>query len=343
MTRFAVLAGALMMLLCACGPQSSLAQSAPGPAGFKRCVNLANALNAPEEGDWGYVIRKQDLQRIARAGFDSVRILIAWQNHAATQAPYAIDPVFFARIDEVVGQAREFGLGVILDLHDDEALYQRPRQEWQRTLAIWEQVASHYADAPPNLIFELVNEPQGKLQGALWQSFADAALARIRLSNPERWVILGGDNWNSIDGLARFEPPDDDHLMLTFHYYDPYKFTHQGASWFADAPPAGRPWGSPRERRALTLAFDRAAALARARGLPLWLGEFGATKATAMMDRTRWTGAVRRAAQSRGLGWCYFDFATEFGVYDPERESWIWPLRRTLLDDPARVLRKAPE
>ena len=343
MMRHAILICVFALALSACGQQTVRAQPAPGPAGFRRCVNLANALNAPREGEWGYVIREEDLQRIAKAGFDSVRVLIAWQHHAAAQAPFAIDPAFFARVDAVISQARRHGLGVVIDLHDDDALYQNPKAAWPRTLAIWDQIARHYADAPPSLIFELVNEPQDKLQGAVWQEFAKEALARIRRSNPSRWVILGGDNWNSIDGLARFVPPDDDRVMLTFHYYDPYKFTHQGATWFEGAPPAGRPWGSERERRALARAFDRAAALGRRSGHPLWLGEFGATIATALPDRARWTRAVRRAAQSRGMGWCYFDFATEFGVYDPKGESWIWPVRRALFDDPAGALRKAPE
>ncbi len=343
MLRQTFLLAVLALFLSACGERVSRAQPAPGPAGFKRCVNLANALNAPNEGEWGYVIRKADLQRIAAAGFDSVRVVIAWQHHAAAQAPFTIDPVFFARIDEVIQQAQGFGLGVVIDLHDDTALYQRPRAEWQRTLAIWEQIARHYAKASKSLVFEVLNEPQDKMQGALWQAFAQEALSRIRPSNPDRWIILGGDNWNSLDGLARFAPPDDDHVMLTFHYYDPYAFTHQGATWFEGAPPAGRPWGSASERRALERAFDRAAALAQKYHMPLWLGEFGATTATAVAQRAKWTRAVRLAAQSRGMGWCYFDFATEFGVYTPQGERWIWPVRRALFDDPASALRQAPE
>ncbi len=335
------LLAALALAISACAPVNTKAQAAEFPA--KRCINLANALNAPHEGEWGYVIRKTDLQRIALAGFDSVRVLIAWHSHAQTHAPYTIDPVFFSRIDEVIHQAREFGLTIIIDMHSYGELYSDPATHGPRALAMWDQIARHYADAPADVIFELLNEPRENLQATQWQALADQLLAQVRLSNPYRWVIIGGDNWNSIDGLARYQAPDDPRLALTFHYYSPYKFTHQGATWFEGAPPAGRPWGSKKEKQKLARNFDRVAAMARASGHPVWLGEFGATKATNMQDRALWTRTVRRAAEARGIGWCSFDFAAEFGVYSPKRENWVWPIRRALFDQSALALRADPD
>ncbi len=313
------------------------------PFAAKKCVNLANALNAPKEGEWGYVIREADLQRIALAGFDSVRVLIAWHQHAQATAPFTIDPTFFARIDEVVDQASRYGLAVILDFHDYEDLFANPASEAPRAIAIWDQIARHYANAPNSIIFELLNEPQENLQGAQWQIVADALYAKVRQSNPQRWLIMGGDNWNSLDGLARFNAPKDPRLMLTFHYYDPFKFTHQGATWFEGAPKVGKPWGSRKDRQYMDDEFKRAATMARASGHPLWLGEFGATKATDMTDRAAWTRAVRRAAEANGMGWCAFDFATEFGIYSRKRENWVWPLRRALFDQSALALRPEAE
>ncbi len=337
--QISILTGLLLALLT--GATTVSAQNAAFPA--MRCVNLANALNAPKEGEWGYVIREKDLQRISLAGFDSVRVLIAWNEHAQKTAPYTIDPAFFTRIDEVVGQAQHYGLAIILDMHNYEEVYAEPARHEPRLIALWEQIARHYADAPDSIIFELLNEPKDALQGAVWQALADRLHARVRALAPKRWIIMGGDNWNSTDGLERFIAPKDPRLMLTFHYYDPYKFTHQGATWFKGAPPAGRPWGSRIERRHLKREFSRAAALARASGHPVWLGEFGATKATNMQDRADWTRQVRRAAEAQGMGWCAFDFAAEFGVFSLKRENWVWPLRRALFDQSALALRASPD
>jgi len=322
-------------------PMMVQAQSATFPA--RRCVNLANALNAPKEGEWGYVIRDVDLQRIAMAGFDSVRVLIAWDQHAGITAPYTIAPSFFARIDEVITQAQRHGLSIILDMHNYEDLYADPASHGPRAIALWAQIARHYAKAPKSVIFELLNEPKDALQGEVWQRLSSQLYRTVRQSNPNRWIIIGGDNWNSIDGLARFSAPPDPQLVLTFHYYDPYKFTHQGATWFEGAPPVDRPWGSMAEKRHLKREFTRAAALGRAKGHQIWLGEFGATTATHIEDRARWTRAVRRAAEAAGMGWCSFDFATEFGVYSQKRQNWIWPLRRALFDQSALALRRSPD
>ena len=41
----------------------------------QRCMNLGNALDSPErEGEWGYTIRREDLERLKAAGFDTIRV-----------------------------------------------------------------------------------------------------------------------------------------------------------------------------------------------------------------------------------------------------------------------------
>ena len=104
----------VFLLLCLVMVVPLQAQDMPT---IQRCINLGNALEAPNEGDWGFIIRQSDLETIAEAGFDTVRIPIRWSAHADTEFPYTIDRDFFARIDEVVGWALEAELQVIIDLH----------------------------------------------------------------------------------------------------------------------------------------------------------------------------------------------------------------------------------
>src|SRR5258705_12731090 len=70
-----------------------------------RTVNLANALEAPNEGDWGLVLQKEYFQLVKEAGFTAVRIPIRWNAHAMPSTPYTIAPEFFKRIDWAVEQA----------------------------------------------------------------------------------------------------------------------------------------------------------------------------------------------------------------------------------------------
>ncbi len=338
MKRMLSISALIVLGLSACAPAPLQAQNEAFIP--RRCLNLGNALNAPNEGEWGYVIRQEDLQRIASAGFDSVRIPINWHDHAMAGPPYTIDPAYFTRIDAVITQALAYDLRVIIDMHDYEALYKDPARHTPRAIALWQQIARHYAAAPTSLIFEPLNEPQEKLQGAQWQTLSAQLLNAVRRSNASRWVILGGDNWNSIDGLRRFSPPADDHLVLTFHYYDPYNFTHQGATWFDGAPPVGQEWGSVKERKHLQTEMSRAARIARQKGYPLWLGEFGALETAPTQSRIQWVKAVRQASENAGIGWCAYDYATEFGAYDQIKKRWIEPMRDALLGSKHLALRR---
>lgn len=325
--RAGLLAGtAVALALAACGAEGETpAAPTPSQAYFpvQRCVNLANALNAPVEGDWGYRIEDSHLDVIKAGGFDSVRVLIDWHSHADAEPPYRIDPAYFERIDHVASASLEAGLAVIIDMHDYNALYADPETHGPRATEIWRQIAEHYSDAPPELIFEPVNEPRDALSGIVWEALAGDLVRAIRKSNPTRTIILGGDNWSSLYGLTRLHLPDDPYLVATFHYYEPYEFTHQGADWFDDPPPAGRPWGTTGEQRAVEGHVAEGAAWGRDNATPVFLGEFGAFEAATASSRRDWTRTVREAAEAEGLPWCYFDFTTGFGVWDRETQDWI--------------------
>lgn len=332
--RYAVIA-ALGAVAAACSGPSPAAEPAPEPRApvafdVSRCVNLANALNAPNEGEWGYVIEEAHLSLIAERGFDAVRVLINWAAHAEADAPYALDPAIFARVDEVIAQARAAGLAVIIDLHDYHDLYERPYLHTRRAADMWRQIAAHYADAPADLYYEIVNEPQGDLKGRTWDRAAAEIVAAVREHDPTRPIILGGDEWNAFDTLETFDLPDDPYLIATFHYYTPYDFTHQGADWFDNPPPLGATWGGPEALEQLHADFDAVAAWSARTGVHVFLGEFGVFKAADEAERARWTEAVREAADARGFSWCYFDFTAGFNAYDRETARWRTPIVEAL-------------
>jgi endoglucanase len=154
-----------------------------------RCVNLGNMLEAPNEGDWGLVVQHTWLQTIASAGFDTVRIPIKWSGHAERDAPYTIDPTFFARIDEVVGWALDAGLQAIINIHHYDEIMQRPAQEHERLLALWAQIAVHYQDYPDTVIYEALNEPNSRLNSRRWNAYQADVVEVIRRSNPDRRII----------------------------------------------------------------------------------------------------------------------------------------------------------
>src|SRR6476660_3181157 len=60
-----------------------------------RGVNFGNALEAPNEGEWGMKLEADFFVKIKAAGFDHVRVPTKWSAHAAKEAPYTIDATFF--------------------------------------------------------------------------------------------------------------------------------------------------------------------------------------------------------------------------------------------------------
>jgi endoglucanase len=158
-----------------------------------------------------------------------------------------------------------------------------------------------------------------------WNSW----LPRVLEVVPVRPVIVGPGHWNSVGGLGELVLPEhEEDLIVTVHYYSPFRFTHQGAFWLDGADCwSGTRWDGDRARvrRELSAAVEWAAPR------PLFLGEFGALDTAVISDRAAWTACVRSEAEALGLDWCYWDFATDFGAYDRSAGRWREPLKAALL------------
>ena len=89
-------------------------------------------------------------------------------------------------------------------------------------------------------------------------------------------MIIGPTHWYSLGDLPQLKlPANDRHITVTFHYYGPYRFTHQGASWTKIKDLRGVTWGSTADRVGLRDNFDKVGAWARTHQRPILLGEFG--------------------------------------------------------------------
>jgi aryl-phospho-beta-D-glucosidase BglC (GH1 family) len=302
---------------------------------FGRGVNLANALEAPKEGDWGIVLKEEYFDRIKSAGFDSVRLPVRWPAHAETSPPYRIDPKFLDRVDWAINHCLKRRLTPIVNMHNYDGLVQEPDHYRDCFLAFWRQIAEHYQNYPPALAFELFNEPNGQLTADKWNQLAADAIAIIRRTNPTREIVVGPVGWNGIKDLTSLELPEKDrHLVVTVHYYNPFHFTHQGASWVGAESQnwLGTKWtGTLAEKQAIQRDLDAAIAWAVAHRRPIWLGEFGAYSTADLESRARWTRFVADEALRRKMGFAYWEFCSGFGIYDPQRHQWIEPLKEALL------------
>jgi endoglucanase len=315
-----------------------LAQDAPDAKEVNRMlgrgINLGNALDAPTEGEWGVTLEESYFQTIRDAGFDSVRIPVRFSAHALTEAPYTIDAAFMDRVAWAVDQAVARKLAVVLNTHHYAAIYDDPEAQTKRMLGMREQIAGRFRDTPPTVVFEILNQPTGRLGEAKWNALLRQALAVIRRSNPTRIVMIGPAGGNRPDALPGLDLPDDDRrIIVTVHYYSPDEFTNQGAAWVEGADKwLGMKWtGSDAEKQAINRDLDVASAWAKEHDRPMHLGEFGVYEAAEMDSRARWAGFMVEQCIQRGWAFHYWEFCSGFGAYDPQARQWRKPLLDALV------------
>ncbi|MEY4489382.1 MAG: hypothetical protein RIQ79_1890 [Verrucomicrobiota bacterium] len=302
-----------------------------------RGINFGNTLEAPAEGAWGVTLKAEYFRLIREAGFDTVRLPVRWSAHAAATEPFTLDPVFAARVDWAIDQATANGLNIVVNVHHYEALDATPDAELARMTAIWTQLAERYQHRPATVYFELYNEPHDKLSGEKWNAAVPVLLQAVRRTNPTRPVIVGPDSWNDSGRLEALRlPADDQNLIVTVHYYSPFQFTHQGASWVKGADQwLGRAWTGDEDAQAgVRKDLEKAARWGREHKRPIFLGEFGVFSRADEESRARWTRFVATEARRLGLSWAYWEFCSGFGAYDAKAKAWHEPLKAALMAAP---------
>jgi endoglucanase len=104
-------------------------------------------------------------------------------------------------------------------------------------IALWGKVAEHFAtESREDLFFELLNEPELSFTGtdptqAQWTTIAEQMIAAIRATDKVHSIIFGDVQWYGIGPLSTRVPLTDTNVIYAIHDYDPFIFTHQGASW----------------------------------------------------------------------------------------------------------------
>jgi hypothetical protein len=198
-----------------------------------------------------------ELQALRRAGFDAVRLPV-------DPAPFfvfagdrrkAVYDILFAALSRI----RAAQLKVILDIHPNSrhpAWGQNAvasgigNPAFEGVASVIEDLAKHFTAADREWVaLELVNEPRPKCKGAdqqRWQEMIRHLVKRARGANPQLALVVSGACISSIEGLLALDPSafHDRNILYTFHFYEPFSFTHQGAQFipWPDKYLDGLPW-----------------------------------------------------------------------------------------------------
>lgn len=248
--------------------------------------DLGNTLDAiPDETSWGNpLVTKALFDAVKAEGFRSVRVPVTWDSHQSATAPYTIDPTWMARVKQVVDWALSDGLYVEINLHHDSwewisAMTTDHDNVLARFDATWTQIATAFKDEPRKLLFESVNEPQfANATAAQDTQFMDelntAFFTIVRHSggkNGARLLVLPTlgctPDQNLMDDLsAEIASLHDANLIATVHYYGfwPFSVNIAGFTTF-----------NAQTQQDMTDAFGRMYNTFVAKGIPVYLGEYG--------------------------------------------------------------------
>jgi endoglucanase len=331
---------------------------------FLHGVNLGNYLESPPSHSWGVTVSAGELAAMKAEGFDHLRVPVRWNAYTGPAPGFTLSPDIFARVDFVVTNALAAKLAVLINIHDFDDFTGDPVGQAEKFVAIWRQIAAHYADFPGTVAYELLNEPKEAATTTVINPIFARAIAEIRKTNPHRTIFLGPSKWNQVSELRNLVLPNDDNLVVTVHCYDPFYFTHQGANWagpdtkvtgiqFPGPPsqplapdpalklnswvtdwinrynvlPTGQNPSSP-------LAFTGELKLAREwseyYGRPIYVGEFGCFTKADPESRVRFYEAFRRACEQNHLGWAMWDWSAGFRYWDRKANQPVKGMREAL-------------
>jgi hypothetical protein len=277
-------------------------------AKLSRGVNLSRWFRYPasdSESHYRGFITDADLDLLVALGVTVVRL--------------AVDPSYLhlRYLDEALRRLTARGIVVVLDYHEESRRIESGPAAAGALWRAWAALAAHLRDTSPRqVLLEIFNEPVFDADPRAWFPFRRRLAAAIRAAAPLHTIVAGGPMWSSLDGLLMSEPLDDPNVVYTFHFYEPYEFTHQGAPWAPDPPRglSGVRYPPPAAKR-LEHRVSAAAQWGARHRVPLWVGEFGAYPPVAPRpDRLRWLRDVRTALERHGIGWAVWSYDECLGL-----------------------------
>ena len=289
-----------------------------------------------------------DIALIKSMGFDHVRFPIEPAPLLKeTPDPSILNTTYLQYVDSALDMILATGLAVVIDIHPSDEFKLRMNRDERGVEAFakfWRAFATHLSKRDPEFVFlETINEPMVE-DGYRWYGIQAKLIGAIRDGAPNHTIIAGGHRWSGLYEMLFLEPYADPNVIYNFHFYEPFAFTHQGATWagpnlpfyknvpYPSSPEAVRlvldtvedepakynllrygedNWNAGRIDRELALA----AAWAAKHRVYITCNEFGAFRKVAKpADRVAWLHDMRMALEKHSIGWTMWDYAGGFAV-----------------------------
>lgn len=303
-------------------------------------INIGNSLDATEirhrkegasveyyETYWNNPqITTQLFRAIKEEGFQTVRIPVTWDEHM--DQSYQVDGLWMDRVAQVVEEALDEGLYVILDSHHETWLVPTLESEEntkQILCILWKQIGERFAPYSKDLLFEGMNEPRNVGSDNEWsggtkeeqevvnrlnQAFVDTVRATGG-NNKSRYLIVTpyGNNYKE-DALLSFEVPKDKNIIVSIHAYIPYEFSLQedGTSYFNP--------GREKDTDKIKQVMDNLHNIFIRENIPVIITEFSCLDKDNLLQRAEWTTFYTTEANKKDISYIWWDNGVKSNLID---------------------------
>ena len=321
----------------------SLTGTAQAP--FSRGVNLTGWFQVSSPGQIQFTkFTKQDIVNIKSLGCDVIRLPINLHSMTSGSPSYTLDPLYVSFLDSVITWCEDLHIYLMIDNHTFDPNVDTSPDVGTILVKVWSQTAAHLKDRSDYILYEILNEPHG-LTTTAWGTIQSQVITAIREKDTRHTIVVGGSGYNSYSELANLPVYPDNNLLYTFHFYDPFMFTHQGASWTAPSmePLAGVPFpynaatmpACPSSLRGTWIEsslnsypsegnlnhvkqlIDIAINFRNSRNVNIFCGEFGVYMPNSnTADRNYWYEAVRQYFEENNIPWTSWDYQGTFGLFN---------------------------
>lgn len=204
---------------------------------FKAGVNISYFENYWKKEDYLLSNYKKVMSKIELAnklGFTSVRLPVAFDNFLVS-GTNTINKDLINELVEIYDYVEKRNMNLIITYHYGTLFKKENKvKEVERIADMWSQIIFDFKGRGyDRLYFGLYNEPRVSVED--WRFAKNQLMKILRPKDLDRYWIVGSTNYNGIDAMIQLKKvPNDNKIIYTFHFYQPYIFTHQGASWDPD-------------------------------------------------------------------------------------------------------------
>lgn len=323
---------------------------------IKRGVNLSHWLSQStvRGEERAKHIDEGDISRLKEFGFDHVRIPIdeeQFWDEEGTKLPEA-----WSLLTTTLDLCLKYDVRAIVDLHIIRSHYFNAVNEGaantlftdpaaqDQLVDLWKQLSEVLHEYPINMVaYEFMNEPVAD-DPEQWNQLIAKVHTELRAIEPERTLVIGSNMWQSVGTFKDLKvPANDQNIILSFHYYEPFVLTHYTAWWtpigqyagkieypgvmvseeeYAALPEAAKavvePYTKEWNKDSFKAQIQDAIAVAKKYNLQLMCGEWGYYERTPKEPALNWAKDMIEVFDEYNIAWDLWCYDGDFGFWNPD-------------------------